>query len=180
MKVEISSSQREQIDEKYKDSVRKLCEYLANDGAELVWGSGSRSIMGICYEEFSKKDRPMYGITSSKYVDEIKDLPKAKHEVEDDTLLLKRKMMNMADMLLMVPGGTGTISEFFAYLEEIRSNDANKVLVIYDEYGHFDKTFELIDDLIERNFNDKSIYNYFKVAHNIDEFINIYNLVKEK
>ena len=44
----------ENIDEKYKESAHKLTEFLASEGNTLVWGSGCRSIMGICYEEFAK------------------------------------------------------------------------------------------------------------------------------
>ena len=63
----------------------------------------------------------------------------------------------------MLPGGTGTISEFFSYLEEVRSNDINKPMVIYNEYHHFDSCLALIDDLVKRNFNKDNIYDYFKV-----------------
>ena len=75
--------------------------------------------------------------------------------------------------MLILPGGTGSVSEFFAHLEEIRSNDINKTLILYNENHHFDSTINLINDLIERNFNSKSIYNYFKVVNTFDEFKSI-------
>ena len=75
MKILISSSQNENIDEKYKESAHKLTEFLASEGNTLVWGSGCRSIMGICYEEFAKKDCEILGYTTPKYVDEIDVLP---------------------------------------------------------------------------------------------------------
>ena len=79
----------------------------------------------------------------------------------------------MLAIILMLAGGTGTISEFFSHLEEIRSNDADKLLIIWNKDHSFDSTLNLIDDLIKRNFNNESIYNYFKVANNIEEFKNI-------
>lgn len=171
MKFTISSSSNNTIDEKYKKSAQHLLDYLVTiDNAELNWGSCSVSIMGLCYETFKKANKKMHGYTSSKYADDINNLPEADHKIFDTTYDLKQNILYDADVVICLAGGTGTISEFFGHLEEIRSNDANKLLIIYDEDNHFESTLALIDDLINRNFNNDSIYNYFKVAHNVDEF----------
>ena len=170
MRVTISSSSSEIIDDKYKESAIKVCDYLAENGWDLNWGSGSISIMGICYNEFNKYNRKMYGYTSSKYADDIENLPNATHKIFDTTFDLKKNIFTDADLVLLLPGGTGTISEFFAYLEEVRSNDVNKDLVIYNEDHHFDSTIALIDDLVKRDFNRNNIYDYFKVVNSFDEF----------
>lgn len=171
MKFTISSSSNELIDEKYKKSSQNLLDYLVTlDGTELNWGSGSVSIMGLCYEVFKKANKPMHGYTSAKYADDIENLPEADHKIFDTTYDLKKNILYDADVVVMLPGGTGTVSEFFGHLEEIRSNDANKLLIIYDENHHFDTTLALVDDLVERKFNSESIYNYFKIAHNVTEF----------
>ena len=174
MRVTISSSSNESIDEKYKASAIKLVDFLASNDCDLNWGSGSISIMGICYDEFAKYNRKIYGYTTPKYADDIENLPKAIHEVYDTTFDLKKNIFNDGELIIMLPGGTGTISEFFAYLEEIRSNDINKTLVIYNENHHFDTTIALIDDLVKRNFNSDSIYNYYKVANSFEEFKTIF------
>lgn len=178
MRVTISSSSADIIDDKYKESAIKVCDYLAESGFDLNWGSGSISIMGICYNEFSKYNRKIYGYTSPKYADDIDNLPKATHTIYEDTFDLKKNIFNDADLLVMLPGGTGTISELFAYLEEIRSNDKSKLLVLYNEDHHFDSTLALIEDLIARDFNRTSIYDYFKVANSFEEFKNIINNLK--
>jgi uncharacterized protein (TIGR00730 family) len=170
MRVTISSSSSEIIDDKYKESAIKVCDYLAENGWDLNWGSGSISIMGICYDEFNKYNRKIYGYTSSKYVDDIENLPNATHKIFDTTFDLKKNIFTDADLVLLLPGGTGTISEFFAYLEEVRSNDVNKSLVLYNEDHHFDSTIALIDDLVKREFNRNNIYDYFKVVNSFDEF----------
>lgn len=174
MKFTISSSSNNSIDEKYKESAQHLLDFLVTlDNAELNWGSCSISIMGQCYNTFKKAGKPMHGYTSSKYADDINNLPEADHKIFDTTYDLKKEILYDADIIICLAGGTGTISEFFAHLEEIRSNDADRLLIIYDEDHHFDKTIELIDDLIARKFNNETIYNYFRIAHNVEEFANI-------
>ncbi len=170
MRVTISSSSNDNIDERYKQSAVELTSYLADLGCDLNWGSGSNSIMGICYNEFSKKNRKIYGYTSPKYEDELKVLPNASHQMYEDTFDLKKHIFGDADYIIILPGGTGSISEFFAYLEESRSNDKNKKIVLYNNDHHFDKTIELINDLVERNFNNESIHNFYSVANSFEEF----------
>ena len=170
MKIAISSSSNGAIDEKYKESARNLLEYLTSlNDVELCWGSGKDSIMGLCYEYFNKAEKKIHGYTTMKYSDQIADLSKAEHTIYESTFELKENIFNDADIIICLAGGTGTISEFFAYLEEIRSNDINKTLIVYDEDNHFKSTWDLIDDLIKRNFNSNTIYDYFKIVTSIDE-----------
>lgn len=174
MKFTISSSSNDSIDVKYKESAKHLLDYLVTiPGAELNWGSCSISIMGLCYEAFKEANLPMHGYTSSKYADDINNLPEANHKIYDTTYDLKKEILYDGDIIVMLAGGTGTISEFFGHLEEIRSNDANRLLIVWNEDHSFDSTLELIKDLVNRKFNNDSIYNYFKVANNVEEFKNI-------
>lgn len=174
MKFTISSSSNNSIDVKYKESANHLLDYLVTiPGAELNWGSCSISIMGLCYETFKKANLPMHGYTSSKYADDINNLPEANHKIYDTTYDLKKEILYDGDIIVMLAGGTGTISEFFGHLEEIRSNDADRLLIVWNEDHSFDSTLELIKDLVNRKFNNDSIYNYFKVANNVEEFKNI-------
>ena len=174
MKIAISSSSNDLIDDKYKVVARTVTRYLAEQGYDLVWGSGSSSIMGICYEEFARAGRKIYGFTSEKYVDDIENLPLAVYKVEKDTFDLKKSMFENSDAILFLAGGTGTVSEFFTDLEEVRSNDRSKILIAYNEDHSFDMILKLIEDLISKNFNSPSIYEYFKVANNMEELKEIF------
>jgi len=170
MRVTISSSSSDLIDDKYKKSSEELISFLAGENIELNWGSGSSSIMGISYKRFSERGNKINGYTTPKYVSDIDNLPKASHTVYDDTFDLKKNIFIDADIIVCLPGGIGTISEFFAFLEEIRSNDKSKLVILYNKDHHFDTTIALIDGLVKRNFNNNSIYNYFKIANSLVEF----------
>ena len=170
MRITICSSSNNNIENIYKISTKKLLDYLVNiPNIELNWGSCSTSIMGLCYDTFKEANLPIHGFTTKKYIDDLKNLDKANHLIFDTTFDLKKEMFMQADIVLILEGGTGTISEFFSYLEEIRSNDVNKLLILWNENHFYDKLLVLIDDLIDKKFNSESIYNYFKIVDNIDE-----------
>ncbi|MBR6073326.1 MAG: LOG family protein [Bacilli bacterium] len=179
MRVTISSSSRDEIDQIYKDEAERVCEYLASTGWDLNWGSGSHGIMGICYNVFNKYNRNIYGYTTRKYADEIDELPNAQHTIYDTTIELKDNFVKDADMLLVLAGGTGSVSEFFTYLEEVRSNDVDTPLILYNESHLFDSTIAVINDLISKKFNSESIFEYFKIANSFEEFKSIVDDIKK-
>jgi len=169
MKIAIGASASNTIDEKYKEEAIKITSYLASCGYDLIWGSGINSLMGICYDESAKQNRRIYGYTTKKYIDYIKDLPKAEHFVCEDTFELKKELFNNSDIILCLAGGIGTISEFFSFLEEIRSNDISKLLILYDENNHYDKLIDLINDMVIRTFNKENTLDFFKVVYSLSE-----------
>ena len=179
MRVTISSSSSTNIDQKYYDESRKVLEFLADNECDLNWGSADYSIMGLCYEVFRNKGRKIYGYTSEKYASDIERLPDATHTVYKDTFDLKKNIFSDADLVLILPGGTGSVSEFFAYLEEIRSNDKNTKLVLHNVDGQFDSVINLINDMIAKGFNRESIFDYFKITRTYEEFVEYYNSIKD-
>ena len=179
MRVTISSSSATTIDEKYYDESRKVLEYLADNECDLNWGSADYSIMGLCYEVFRDKHRNIYGYTSEKYASDIERLPDATHTVYADTFDLKKNIFTDADLVLILPGGTGSISEFFAYLEEIRSNDKNTKLVLHNVDGQYDAVIALINDMIAKGFNKESIFDYFKITNTFEEFKEYFDSIKD-
>lgn len=180
MRVTISSSSSTNIDQKYYDESRKVLEYLTEEGFDLNWGSADYSIMGECYEVFRDAGRNIYGYTSEKYKSDIERLPDATHTVYEDTFDLKKNIFNDADLILILPGGTGSLSEFFAYLEEIRSNDKDKTLVVYNVDHQYDCIKTAIDSLIANGFNKESIYDYYKEASTLEQFKEIVEELKNK
>jgi predicted Rossmann-fold nucleotide-binding protein len=178
MRVTISSSSSTNIDQKYYDESRKVLEYLADEGFDLNWGSADYSIMGLCYEVFRDKGRNIYGYTSEKYKGDIERLPDATHTVYEDTFDLKKHIFTDADLVLILPGGTGSISEFFAYLEEIRSNDKDTKLVVYNVDHQYDCIKVLIDSLIKEGFNKESIYDYYEEASSVEQLREIVESLK--
>ena len=179
MRVSISSSSSELIEQKYYDASKEILEFLAANNCDLNWGSGSFSIMGLSYNIFKNYKRKIYGYTSPKYVSDIENLQSATHKVYDTTFDLKKHIFDDADVILMLPGGIGTITEFLSYLEEVRSNDKVKPLILYNCHHHFDSTVALIDDLIKRGFNKPEIKDFFKVANTLEEFKAIFKEIQD-
>lgn len=129
MKVLIISSSRPAIDPYYLSIARHIAKFLASNECDLILGGASLSMMGICYQEFIKNERNVYAYTTPRYIEDLKNLPQAEHIIEDTTFDLKKNMFLNSDLVVCLPGGTGTFSELLAYIEEKRSNNNNTPLL---------------------------------------------------
>lgn len=171
MNVMILSSSKEEIDDYYKVVAKSISNYLASCEFDLVYGASSSSMMGICYDEFAKRNRNIYAFTTEKYIDDLVNLPKAKHYIRETTLDMKKSMFENSDIIVALPGGIGTISEILSFMEENRSNDKNVPIILYDEDSYYQKLLELLENMKALNFITEDISDYLKVTHNKDEFI---------
>ena len=72
-------------------------------------------------------------------------------------------------MFIALPGGTGSLTEIFGCLEEIRTQDKNKKIIIFNYNNFYMPIINFIDKLIENGFNNKEIKDYIVIANNIDE-----------
>lgn len=178
MNVLILCSSRENIDPYYKSITRSISQYLAQNECDLVFGGCSSSMMGICYEEFVKNERNIYSFTTRKYADDLINLKDSKHYIRETTFDLKKDMFLNSDLVVCLPGGPGTKSELWAYIEEKRSNDSETPIIIYDENGFYNNFIEEINKSIRENFVGEDILNMFKIATNKNEFINEFLNVK--
>lgn len=170
MNVAILSSSCDKVDDYYKSIARSISGILARNEYNLVLGGSCNSMMGVCYDEFKKQGRDILSFTTSKYADQIDNLSYAKNYIRDNTFDMKKGMFENSDLIVILAGGIGTLSELFSYIEENRSGNNYVPIEIYDEDGYYKDLFLLISKGIIDGFISDDIYNYFNVSHNREEF----------
>ena len=155
----------------HKSIARSVASYLAGRGFNLVYGGGSTSLMGICYDEFKKNNRKIEALTTEKYKEEFLKLDADKEIICETTFDLKKEIFSKSDIVVVLPGGIGTYSEILSFIEEKRSNLKEKPIEIYDEDGYYIPLIDLIKIIEVKGVVDGSVYDNFKVSHNKDELI---------
>ena len=173
MNVLILSSASEKIDPYYCSIARSISNYLAKLGYNLVFGASSTSMMGICYDEFKNQGREIYAFTTEKYQDDLKNLDYAYHYINETTFDMKKNMFEHSDLIVVLPGGIGTLSELMSYIEENRSNDKCVPIEIYDEEkdSYFEPLLQTLQSMKRKGFITSDINSLFTISHNKDEFM---------
>ena len=169
MNVFIASSASKIIDEKYLKMARETSEYLASVGFDLVFGGANFSMMGECFKTFIEHGRNVDAFTVKKYENDLLELKGAKTHLVVDTLSRFKRMYNMANIILILPGGIGTLAEMACALEQYRSNKEKKMIIIYNQDGYYSKIFEWINQNINTGFLSQTLNNDYMVVESLNE-----------
>lgn len=167
MNIFIGSSSRVN-DSKYL----KLADDISNKLAckyDLVCGGVSSSMMKVIFDNFKKNNKKTTCVTLELYNEDLSVVDQ-KYLV-NNTIDRLNKIYEISDILLILPGGTGTLAELFGLLEEVRTIDKNKKLYLYNYEGYYDFIKEFINNSIKNNFNSEDILGYINFINDIDEII---------
>lgn len=165
MRVTIFSSSSVE-DKKYLTLAHEVASYLASKKYELVCGGVASSMMLEIYNEFKKKNLNVTCYTLDCYKE---DLVCSNTLIYNQTFDRLKNIYNNTDLFIALPGGTGSLTEIFGCLEEIRTQDKNKKIIIFNYNNFYMPIINFIDKLIENGFNNKEIKDYIVIANNIDE-----------
>lgn len=165
MNILIGSSSRDEINEEYLDLATNIAQIAKDKGYDLVFGAASTGMMGQTRKYF----KTVYSYTVKKYEKDLENIDSKEEYVLETTFDRTKEMFKKSDIILFLPGGTGTYSELFGILEENRSIDKPKKVIIYNYNNYFDKALSIIDDCINNNFNSKDIKDHYIVIKTQEE-----------
>lgn len=112
MKIFIGCGSNPKISDELKLVAKEVCKVIAGLGYDLVYGAYNEGMMGVCFNTFKEMNREVYGINITKYDDG------GDYEVYDTSFERLKRICEISDKLLILPGGIGTYSELFGLLEE--------------------------------------------------------------
>ena len=169
MNVFIATSSSKNIDTKYLTLARNVSKMLTKRNLDLVFGGASFSMMGECYNAFAEEGRDIEAFTVEKYKADLEGLPKANTHLVSDTLVRFKWMYDLSDIIIILPGGIGTIAEFMCALEEYRTASKNKLIILYNYENFYTKIIEWMQDNVKTNFLSESLLDDFKVVEQEEE-----------
>lgn len=149
----------------YLDMARRYIQVFLNMNVHLFCGGVSSSMMKVIYDTFMKYKKIVTCYTLSCYHEE---------HICPDTILLDttfdrtKKLYEEADLICVLPGGSGSLAELFSFLEESRTQ-ISKPIILINENHFFDLILEHMHKLIEEGFNRKNIFDYISVVTNVEE-----------
>ena len=177
MRIFIGSSSNDSIPNKYIKDCTKIIEMILKNN-DLVFGGYNKSLMGISYEIAKKNNRIVTAICPEVYkssLDLLKcDYTKLTNSVLDRTM----EMYKNSDVIILLPGGFGTIYEFFTANYCKICNEISIPIIIYNSCGYYDKLLSFITDAYNNKIiNENEIGKYF-VANNLEELLSFLNNIK--
>ncbi|CAO4841748.1 MAG: Putative cytokinin riboside 5'-monophosphate phosphoribohydrolase [Holosporales bacterium] len=170
MKVCVYCSASERIDQKYKDLAYDVGCYLAQNNFSLVYGGGKTSMMGAVASGVIETGGYGIGIIP-EHLKQLEGEHPGLQElyVVDSMHTRKMQMAETAEAFLILPGGFGTLDEFFEIMTWKQLSIHNKPILIFNAFGYWDKLVELMHSVIDANFARPEHREIFNVIHHMDE-----------
>ena len=160
--VYCSSSTR--ASQRLHDAAREIGRTLAERGVTVVFGGGSIGLMGALSEGCKEAGGRLIGITTTQLVD-LEQASDICDELEVfDTMRERRKrLLELADGVLVLPGGLGTLEEFFEALVGRQLAEHGSPIGLVNIGGAMNSLLLMLDDLVHHRFVRASAKNLFFV-----------------
>ena len=140
----------------YKEKAAELGRVLADYGCELLYGGGSVGLMKIVADVMMERHCKVIGTITQHLLDMRVGHPEIDELIVVETMAERKKILeDMADGFIALPGGIGTMDEFFeAYvLSQLRVFD--KPVALYNVNSYYDGLVDFIGHMAKEGFMRK-------------------------
>lgn len=158
--------------ELYKQHALELATIMAERKIELVYGGGRKGIMGIVADTVMAKGGIIRGV-----IPQVLAGWEHQHEgiseliVVEDMHVRKRKMYELCDGVVVLPGGFGTLDELFETLTWNQLSLHDKKVFILNTSGFYDRLLQHLNFLNAEGFLWEDIKGLFVVLNDPKELL---------
>lgn len=152
--------------EEYKEAAVQLGKELAEKGIALVYGGASVGLMGTLADSVLQYGGEVIGVIPKLLeTREISHKQVSKLYVVETMHERKAKMSELADGFIVLPGGPGTMEEFFETFTWAQIGLHQKPCGLLNINNYFNPLLELLDHMIEQKFLQERFRSFAMVEN---------------
>lgn len=158
-------------------AVEKLADIITARGIRLVYGGGSVGVMGMIADAMLGRGGKVTGIIPQFLMDkEVGHRGLSEMIITTNMHERKKKMADLADGFMILPGGFGTLEEFFEVLTWLQLGLHNKAIGVLNIGGFYDNLFAQMDVMVKQRYlkqaNRDLVFNEQDPAVLVDKMMN--------
>lgn len=140
-------------DPAYAQAARTLGRLIGEGGHTLVFGAGNIGLMGEVARAARDAGAEVIGILPS-FLRHLEPPLKSAEEliVTPDLQQRKSRMLAMSDAFILLPGGLGTMDEYFEVITTAQLSVHHKPIVVIDVKNYFKPLKALMAHIVEEGF----------------------------
>ncbi|WP_374371948.1 TIGR00730 family Rossman fold protein [Tabrizicola sp.] len=141
---------------------------LARNGWRLVFGAGDVGLMGEVAKAAMAAGAPTLGVIPVHLLGrERQARDRAQMVVTEDMHERKKVMFMNSDAVVVLPGGAGSLDEFFEVLTWAQIGLHGKPILLLDVEGYWQPLVGLVDHVIAEGFADASLKRHFRTVPDV-------------
>lgn len=153
-----------------KETVRELGAWIGTNGNTLVYGGSKSGLMGELAESVLQAGGKVIGVEPQFFIDagfvydEITELITTKDMSER-----KAKMIELGDVFIAFPGGTGTLEEITEVMSKVSLKHLDAPCILYNLNGYYDSLKQLLEHMIEMDLSSGEKQEGIYFAEDLEE-----------
>ena len=155
-------------DPAYREAAMALGTALADEGWQLVYGAGDVGLMGTVANAAQAAGGDTFGVIPVHLLRHEVGKRDLTSFVGTETMHERKKVMFMnSHAIVVLPGGAGSLDEFFEVLTWRQLGLHDKPVFLLNTAGYWDPLMGLIDHVIDQGFADASLKGYVSVVGDV-------------
>lgn len=143
-------------DKMIADAVKKLGAWIGESGNTLIYGGSKSGLMGLIADSVLNAGGEVIGVEPKFFVDEeIQHDGLTQLIVTNDMTERKNKMIELGDVFIAFPGGTGTLEEIAEVMSKVSLKQMDTPCIIYNLNGYYDGLKMLLSHMIEMGLSTR-------------------------
>ena len=154
----------------FEQAAQDLGEILAKNSWRLVYGAGDIGLMGAVANSALASGASTFGVIPEHLMQrEVGKQDVDRFIVTDDMHSRKKLMFINSDAVVLLPGGAGSLDEFFEVLTWAQLGLHSRPIIVANIEGYWQPMLTMVDHVIASGFADASLRSLFCVTHTVDE-----------
>ena len=158
----------------FKEAVHELGLWIGTNGNTLVYGGSKSGLMGELAESVLQAGGKVIGVEPQFFIDagfvydEITELITTKDMSER-----KAKMIELGDVFIAFPGGTGTLEEITEVMSRVSLGHLDAPCILYDLDGYYAGLKALLAHMVKMGLSSPERQSGIYFVKNLDEIKSI-------
>ena len=159
----------------YQEKTKELGQWMVKNHYGLVYGGGAVGLMGVIADTLINNNGHTIGVMPT-FLSERE----LSHHGLDELIIVqdmherKRKMIDLADVFIALPGGPGTLEEISEVISWGRIGEHQNPCIFYNVDGYYDTLANFFDQMVKTNFltlEDRQKILFSNSLDEIEQFI---------
>ncbi|UWQ16756.1 TIGR00730 family Rossman fold protein [Jannaschia sp. M317] len=152
----------------FAEAAEALGAGIANRGWRLVYGAGDVGLMGRVARAVQAGGGDTFGVIPTHLLDWEVGKTDLTRFVVTETMHERKKVMFMnADAVVVLPGGAGTLDEFFEVLTWRQLGLHEKPIILLNIGGCWDDLLAALNGIVARGFADATLLDFVQTAPDV-------------
>ena len=174
MNITVYLGANEGNDPSLRKAVRELGTWIGESGNRLVYGGSKSGLMGEIAESVLQAGGEVTGVEPQFFIDmEYQYDAITELIVTKDMAERKTKMIELGDVFIAFPGGTGTLEEITEVMSKVSLGHLDAPCILYDLDGYYAGLKALLAHMVKMGLSSPERQSGIYFVKNLDEIKSI-------